>query len=112
MGRDSLTVAKWGMLSRARHRAKKYGIPFALSLDDITIPERCPVLGIQLKVVKKRGGGDSSPSLDRIDPSGPYSPENTIVVSLKANRMKSTASPEEMLRVACYYSQLEKDKDD
>jgi hypothetical protein len=39
---------RYNMFHNAQHRAKKKGIPFTISMDDIIIPETCPLLGITL----------------------------------------------------------------
>ena len=57
---------------------------------------KCPVFGIDLKF---DGDRDSSPSLDRIDPSKGYTKENTIWISFKANRMKSNLSINELIKI-------------
>lgn len=65
----------------------------------------CPVLGIPLF----KGTGkltDNSPTLDRIDSTGGYTKDNVLVVSARANRIKSDATIEELLKVALYYLQL------
>lgn len=36
------------ILKNAKHRAKSQGIPFNLTIDDIIIPEKCPLLGTTL----------------------------------------------------------------
>lgn len=82
----------------AKSRSKRYGIPFNLELSDIKIPQFCPVLGIELK----KGIGkvsDSSPTIDRLDNTKGYTKGNILVVSFKANRLKSNASVEELEKV-------------
>lgn len=79
-------------------------MPFNLEPKDIVIPTECPVLGIPLK----RGEGaitDHSPTLDRITPEKGYVRGNVLVISNKANRMKSTATSQELLRAGCFYAQ-------
>lgn len=83
----------------ASARAKKAGVPFDLSLDDIVIPERCPVLG----VVLIRGVGkatDNSPSIDRMNPALGYVRGNVTVVSWRANRIKNDGTAEEHEAIA------------
>lgn len=83
------------MVWSARGRAKKKGIEFKLSPSDIVIPEMCPLLNIPLR----KGVGrieEGSPSLDRIDPTKGYVPENVQVISSKANTMKSNATLKEL----------------
>lgn len=92
------------MLANAKQRAKAAGVPFALTLQDIIIPTHCPVLGIPLvRQLGRQGGCDASPSLDRIVPSLGYVPGNTVVVSRRANRIKTDASIEELEQVADFY---------
>lgn len=90
------------LLASARHRAKCRGIPFDLVIADISIPLLCPVLGIPLSKVGEKPG-DSSPSLDRIDNSKGYVRGNVVVVSWRANRLKSDGSPSELARIAEFY---------
>lgn len=86
------------MLESARHRAKKRGIEFSITTDDIVIPERCPLLGIPL--LRHTGyRSDSNPSLDRIDNSKGYVPGNVQVISLRANRLKSDATLAELIQL-------------
>lgn len=89
------------MLRRAKRRAILFNREFALSLEDIEVPEYCPAIGIPLKVVTGRsGGGQGSPSLDRIDNDRGYVKDNVQVISRLANQMKADASPEQLLKFA------------
>jgi len=83
------------MLVIARAGAKKRGIYFNLTAEDIIIPTHCPVLGIELK--KTLGREDCTPSLDRIDNDLGYVKDNVWVISFKANRCKSDLNKEELL---------------
>lgn len=95
------------MLSSAKCRAKRLGIPFSLTEDDISIPEVCPILGIKLEAnVGKGRPAQGSPSLDRIRPELGYVVGNIIVISNKANMIKSNATSEEILKVGEYYKKL------
>lgn len=94
------------MLVNARWRAKRRDIPFTITVDDVHIPKRCPVLGIEL-VVSTKGRTDNSPSLDRINNSKGYIPGNIIVISWIANRLKSNATADQMLSLAVFYKLLE-----
>lgn len=49
------------------------------------------------------GDLDTSPSLDRINPNGDYSPGNIQIISNLANRMKNNACDEQLLRFSHYY---------
>ena len=87
------------MLSAARARAKKVGVPFSITREHITIPEYCPILGIKLErgPVQER---HNSPSLDRVRPELGYIPGNVAVISYLANRIKSTGTADEHRRIA------------
>lgn len=88
------------MVRRARVRAGQKGLSFEITKDDISIPEFCPALGLKLDWHDKQGGSDNSPSLDRIIPELGYIPGNVMVISNKANRIKTNATPEEVARVS------------
>jgi hypothetical protein len=86
------------LLKSAKGRAKKYGHLFDIEVSDIVVPEYCPLLGI--KIEPREGGHgpkDSSPSLDRIDNTKGYVKGNVWVISWLANKMKATASMEQLL---------------
>ena len=74
------------ILERARKRARCQNIPYSLRRQDISLPDRCPVLGISLRVGQSRS--PASPSLDRIDPARGYVPGNVRVISDYANKLK------------------------
>lgn len=83
------------ILYGAKHRAKKRGLDFSITREDIFIPDVCPLIGIPL--CKDEGPlRDGSPSLDRIDPQKGYTPDNVWVISNKANRMKNDSSLAEL----------------
>jgi dihydroxyacetone kinase-like predicted kinase len=85
------------MLSAARSRAKKRGVPFNLTVDDFDIPDTCPALGIEIVL---EGDPDRAPSLDRIMPAMGYVKGNVIVLSNRANRIKNNASAHELRQIA------------
>ena len=90
------------LLEAARRRAKQHGLEFSLTLDDVVVPDRCPVLGIELH--RARGGPrDNSPTLDRVVNTRGYVPDNVVVVSWRANRLKSSATLEELRALADFY---------
>jgi hypothetical protein len=98
MARNALTnLVRW-----AKRRAKEQDVPFNLTEDDLIIPTICPVLGIPL-FHSEGSSSDNSPTVDRIIPDVGYVPGNVVVVSSRANRLKSDASLEELRRVIDYY---------
>ena len=92
------------ILYSVRARAKRQGIPFALTLADIVVPEVCPLLDIPLVrnigTVGRHGPAPNSPTLDRILPNLGYVPGNVWVVSCRANVIKNDASIEELEQIA------------
>jgi len=92
------------MLQSAKARARKRGTPCTITHQDIVDawPKDglCPVLGIELKHNYDNGGGhsDNSPSLDCINPTLGYIPENIVVMSQKANLLKSNEIDPEVFR--------------
>ena len=91
------------LIQAARSRATMYGLRFTLTEDDIQIPTHCPILGIKLR--KNIGGmKDNSVSIDRINNRRGYTPDNIVVVSLRANRLKSDASLDELKKITKFYS--------
>ena len=89
------------MLSDARKRAKKKNLEFDLVIEDLTVPDFCPILGIPLFVA---GGKrtDNSPSLDRIDNSKGYTRDNVFVISFRANALKNDATLDELKSIVKY----------
>lgn len=86
------------LVNTAKARAESRGIPFAITSEDITIPDVCPVLGIPIKLDDIYT--DNVPTIDRIVPSLGYVPGNVAVISNKANRLKSDATAEELRQIA------------
>lgn len=91
------------MLSRAKNRAKTLGLPFDITPDDIVIPEFCPVFtDLRLEFSSGPTRPDNSPSLDRVQPHLGYVKGNIRVISMKANRIKSNASLDEISAIFHY----------
>lgn len=90
------------LVASARDRARKYGLEFDLKHYYLTIPDVCPVLGIPI-ILDGDGRSDNSPSIDRIRNDVGYIDGNVVVVSSRANRLKSDATVSEMLALAQYY---------
>lgn len=90
-----VSLTPWYRLwAGAKTRAKKKGVPFDISPDDVYAlvanTEVCPVLGIPFcwgnnKLL------DDSPTLDRLVPELGYVKGNIAVISAKANRIKNNA---------------------
>lgn len=111
-----LTNPKNALLISVKSRAKMRGMEFSITENDLEWPERCPVLGIPLTFGLGQGHGislsvrDARFSIDRIDNARGYVPGNVVVVSFRANRLKSDADAIELMKVAQFYGQLETEK--
>lgn len=88
---------------RAKSRANRKNIEFNIEPSDIVIPESCPVLNMPFVY----GDHEWSPSIDRIIPSLGYVKGNIIIISNRANVIKNNASPEELLKISKFYTNLE-----
>jgi hypothetical protein len=98
------------MLGNARTRARVKGLPFDITAEylDTLLVHTCPILGIPLVSHKgRKGPRDDSPSLDRIVPEKGYVRGNVVVISGRANRIKSDASFKELRAVADFYGEFE-----
>jgi hypothetical protein len=82
----------------AKTRAKNKNIAFTIALEDVIIPEICPVLDISLNHKNK----ENKPSLDRIINHKGYIKGNVNVISLKANRLKNNGTIDEFEKILSY----------
>jgi len=87
------------MLSQCKKRATQKAIAFNLTREDLIIPKYCPILQVELKTGNRVSYG-CSPSIDRIDNSRGYERDNIQIISMKANTMKSNATPEQLMMFA------------
>lgn len=94
------------MLARAKRRAEDLNLPFDLTKDDIPLVTHCPVFGFELEPGRGKPC-PTTPTLDRIIPALGYVKGNVIVVSFKANLIKSNATPDEIMKVAKFYKKVQ-----
>src|SRR6266481_1184225 len=76
------------LLANARRNSKERNLEFNLTLEDIIIPETCPILGTSI-CINLGGFKDNSPSVDRFDNTKGYVKNNINVISWRANSLKS-----------------------
>lgn len=94
------THRPWWHHSSVKGSAKKRGIEFRLSVE--WFQERldagvCEMTGLPFDMTQKRGR--NTPSVDRRDPSGPYSPENCRMVLWSLNHALSNHGEEYMIDI-------------
>lgn len=88
----NLHELKQQLYRNAKKRALAKGLDFNIELEDIYIPEKCPILKVPLVCSTRY-----SPSIDRICPDKGYIKGNIAVISNLANSMKANATPKELL---------------
>ena len=93
------------MFNNSKQRAKVAGIEHTISIDDIVIPDMCPVLGVKLDVGDRKRKGNA-PSIDRIDNTKGYTKENIMIVSNRANILKNDATIDELIMIGKFYQNL------
>lgn len=86
-----------------KSRAKRLGILFDLSKEDMIIPKVCPVLGIPIARSLTKGPRDGSPNVDRIIPSRGYVKGNVHIISALANRIKNNQTDPAIFRAVADY---------
>jgi hypothetical protein len=93
------------LLSKARHRASKAGLPFDLDREwaaeklQHALDNGCPYLGIP--IVMDGGKNDPGcPSIDKVIPERGYVKDNCVIVSYRANTLKRDATPAELMKIA------------
>lgn len=99
---EPVLLRKRTMLNSARKRAKALGLPFSISIEDIRIPDLCPITGVKLW----SGGRGTSGSLDRIVPELGYVKNNIGVISLAANQLKGGMSISDIEKLFIYVKGL------
>jgi hypothetical protein len=90
------------LYTNIKSRCKRLKREFSIDLEDIIIPEKCPVFGFDLKR-EDRKTWMCAPSVDRIDSSKGYIKGNITVVSRRANILKKDATIDELRKLADYY---------
>ena len=97
------------MLNNSKQRAKKAGLEHTITVNDIVIPDYCPVLGIKLDVGDRKKHGNA-PSIDRIDNTKGYTKENIMIVSNRLNMLKNDATLEELIMMGNFYRNLKENQ--
>lgn len=90
----------WRLLKGAKSTAKRKGLEYNITEDDIVIPEYCPYLLVPLTNIQGQGFVSDNASIDRIDSSKGYIKGNIQIISRRANSMKNDATQEQLLMFA------------
>ena len=91
------------LLTQARCRARAANIPFNIDINDIVVPELCPVLNIPLVInFGQKTQAPNSPSLDKVNPELGYVKGNIRVISNKANFCKSNLTEAQLKSLYTY----------
>lgn len=100
---DSQRNPRSNLLRASKDRARQNGIPHDITIEDIIIPENCPICGVSVApCAGSRGGSSTSPSLDKLIPLKGYVKGNVAVICKKCNSMKGDASVELLNRMINY----------
>lgn len=88
------------MLYAAKLRAKKRGVPFDLTYEDIQPGEGCPCCGTRYDYA---AGHRFRPSMDRLIPERGYVRDNIVFVCTRCNQRKNDMTPREMYAIADFF---------
>lgn len=100
--KNKISQIKKHILNRSKLRAKKGGIPFNITEEDIIIPDKCPIFNVDFVY----GDKYLTYSIDRIIPELGYTKGNIVIISNKANMIKNNATPDEIIAVGNFYKKL------
>lgn len=99
--------AKKILLYNSKKRAKNSNLEWNLTREDLIIPSHCPVFGFELKREDKKTWR-TAPSIDRVDNTKGYTPDNIIIISRRANILKKDATIEELEQMAEFFRKFKK----
>jgi len=92
------------MFQSAKYRAGKLGREFAIAESDIFIPDVCPVFHIPFSSVPR---SPYAPSIDRLNSKKGYTPDNIIVMTVRANMLKNNGTMKEFEAIVNFLKKCE-----
>ena len=107
------TTVEGRLFEYAKRRAKSKSRKFDITIEDVVIPNQCPILGI--KIIKQWGLSEqnnqsraNNPTLDRINSQKGYIKGNVEVISYRANILKKDGTSLEHMQIAKYIKKFSK----
>jgi hypothetical protein len=98
------------LINASKQRAKNKNREHNITVEDIKeiypLDGCCPIFGMKLEF-NSAGFRENSPSIDRIDSTKGYTPNNIQIISWKANRIKGYATLQELEMLLAYLKQGE-----
>lgn len=96
------------LLNNAKKRAMQENLPLTIDKDFINcaLPQGCPVLGSEFEMGVGKPTHQSA-TVDKFIPADGYTPENTWIISHKANSIKSDGSTTDVLQVGIWMALAE-----
>lgn len=95
-------------LKTKENAARRYKVPFTLTVGDLEWPKVCPILDIKLDYFTEQGRQEDSVSFSMIDPTKGYVPGNVYICSWRANRLKNNGTAEEHKKIYEFMLAVEK----
>ena len=93
------------LLNASKQRARNKNREHTITVEDIKAiyptDGCCPIFGMKLEF-NTAGFRETSPSIDRIDSTKGYTPDNIQIISWKANRVKGYATLQELEMLVAY----------
>ena len=98
------------LINASKQRAKNKNREHNITVEDIKaiypLDGCCPIFGMKLEF-NSAGFRENSPSIDRVDSTKGYTPDNIQIISWKANRIKGYATLQELEMLMAYLKQGE-----
>ncbi len=88
----SINKIRRDLLNSAKRRSLEKGLPYNITIEDVLLPVKCPIMKVPLMCNSKY-----APTLDRMRGELGYTRGNIRVISKISNQMKANATYNEVL---------------